>query len=65
MNVIEKIYYKLFPGTIYDQEKRYLEEFGYPNKSIYFCDSQGRMSQIIGKETFIKNIQIFNKIFKK
>ncbi len=30
---LDKIYYKLFPGSVYEQEERYIKENGYPKKS--------------------------------
>jgi len=67
LEFLDKIYYKLFPGSVYDQEERYIKENGYPKKSVVFADRQGRVSQLIGSETFIKNIKLFeeSKLFKK
>lgn len=56
----KKIYYYLFPGSD-QQEKRYIKENGYPENSITFADSQGRVSQIIGRKTLLNNIELFNK----
>lgn len=56
-----KIYYYLFPGSVDEQEKRYIEENGYPEESVTFVDSRGRVSQIIGRKTLINNIELFNK----
>jgi len=57
--IFKKIYYYLFPGTVYEQEKRYIENFGYPENSVVFTDGQGRMSQIVGSKTFLETIKKF------
>ena len=64
---LDKIYYKLFPGSVYEQEERYIKENGYTKKSVVFVDSHGRVSQLIGSETFINTIKLFeeSKLFKK
>lgn len=55
-----KIYYYLFPGSVDEQEKRYIKENGYPEESVTFVDGQGRVSQIIGRKTLLKNVELLN-----
>jgi hypothetical protein len=38
--------------TVHEQEKDYIKKNGYPDEDIVFSDSQGRISRIIGKNTF-------------
>lgn len=54
----------LFGKSVYDQEKDYINKNGYPKKSVLFVDSSGRMSQIIGSDTIIKNCELSKKLFK-
>lgn len=40
--------------TVHEQKKEYLEKNDYPEKTVTFGDSQGRLGCIIGKEQYRK-----------
>ena len=44
--------------------KEYIEKKGHPDEDVVFCDHSGRMSKIIGKNTFIRTEEILNKHIK-
>ena len=50
-----------------NKKKDTLRKMDILKKSVAFVDRQGRVSQLIGSETFIKNIELFekSKLFKK
>lgn len=45
--------------------KEYIEKEGYPDEDVFFCDHYGRMSKIIGKNTFIRTEEILKNTLNK
>lgn len=45
--------------------KEYIEKKGYPDEDVVFCDHYGRMSKIIGKNTFIRTEEILKNTLNK
>lgn len=62
---MKKLLDLLFGKSIDEQEKDYINKYGYPKETKVFVDSQGRMSQIIGSETILRNCKLVDKIFEK
>ena len=65
MEVLKNIINFFTPKTVDEQMKNYIEKNGYPDEDVVFCDDWGRMSKIIGKNTFIRTNEIFKKHINK
>jgi hypothetical protein len=65
--MIEKILNFFSWKSVDQQEKEYIDKYGYPDEDVIFTDNLGRCSRLIGLNTFkytIKlgeNIKINNK----
>ena len=53
--------------TIKEQEEDYLEKYGYPEHTVIFSDSRGRISKIIGKNVYKKAMKdpVMKRILKE
>jgi len=45
------------PPTIEEQREDYISKNGYPEQTVFFADSRGRLGSIIGKQTLRKFIE--------
>lgn len=62
--MIKKFLDLIFGKSVYEQESDYIKKYGYPKQTVVFVDSQGRMSQIIGSDTILKNCEMAKHIMK-
>lgn len=53
-----------FTKNVEEKMEGYIEKEGYPDEDVFFCDHYGRMSKIIGKNTFIRTEEILKKYIK-
>ena len=62
--LIKNILNFFIPLTVDEQIENYIKKNGYPDEDVIFSDSWGRMSKIIGKNTFIRTNKIFKEYLK-
>lgn len=55
---------KIIGKSVDDQMKEYITKNGYPDKDVIFSDKWGRMSKIIGKNTY-RNVANVFKAYNK
>lgn len=54
-----------FTKNVEEKMKEYIEKKGYPDEDVVFCDHYGRISKIIGKNTFIREEEKLKYILNK
>lgn len=54
MKILKFICNLFISKSVYEQERDYLEKNGYPDETVVFTDSIGRISSIIGKNEFLR-----------
>lgn len=61
MKILKFILDIFISKSVDEQEQDYIRKYGYPDESVVFSDSMGRVSQLIGRKTFIKAIEEHKK----